>query len=122
MGEPRIAMNKFQAVFLGVCAGILGAFPAVWLVSQVYRFPGLVGVLERDSRLSEVAFTVIILGVFLGGFPLLSLLGGLAGATIHAALARNVWAITACTVLATLCIDLVVAVLFAVLYWRWRDA
>ena len=109
-------MSKFHAVLLGVCAGILGAFPAVWLVSQRHRFPGAIGYLEKDSGLFSVVFSVILLGILYGGFPLLGLLGGLAGATIHAALAPRVWAIAICTVLATLTMDLVVAVLVAV-WW-----
>jgi hypothetical protein len=101
-------MSKFNAIMMGVCSAIFGAFPSVWLVAAVHRFPApMGGVLHGTGDLGNVIVTVVIYGL-LGGFPLLGVLGGLAGAMAHDMLYPDDGAITRRILLSVLGIDLVV--------------
>lgn len=102
-------MSKFNAVMMGACTFAFGTFPAVWLVTAVYRFPApMGGSLNGSSSWTSVVITVVIYGL-LGGFPLLGAIGGVAGAMAHDALFPDDGAITKRILLSALITDLVVA-------------
>lgn len=108
-------MSKLNAVMMGACTFAFGAFPAVWLVAAVYRFPApMGGTLKGADDLMSVIVTVTIYGV-LGGFPLLGLMGAIAGGLAHDAHFPNDGAMTKWILVSAIFTDLAVAALVSLI-------
>lgn len=108
-----------KAIATGALVAIVGLFPAAALVALVYGFP--IPFDGRRSGIDAVApsfFAVLYYGVF-GGFAVMWILGGLAGAlavrlTRHDQAARGAW-VAGLALAAALIAVLVAAVLDDVL-------
>jgi hypothetical protein len=69
-----------KCILLGAGITVVMAFPVAGLLALVYRFPvPFAGYVSGFSAVGYAMVGVVIYGL-LGGFPLLALLGGLAGA------------------------------------------
>lgn len=102
-----------KGMLLGILLAIVMAFPIAGVLALVYRFPvPFAGYVSGVSALGHVMFAVLAYGVGLGGFPLLAVLGGLAGGTVARGKDKLPWK---WIMLSCLLIDLVVLFVLAIL-------
>lgn len=108
-------MSKTNAVMIGVACGIFAAFPCAWLVAAFSRFPMPMGGYAHGSDGLGIIIAVVMYGALWGGFLLLGLLGGIAGAVAHRLHFPDDFAITWMTILTAVLIDLLIAAAMAIM-------
>jgi hypothetical protein len=71
-----------KGILLGALMAVVLAFPVAGVLALVYRFPvPFAGYLSGVSAMGSAMGGLVFYGLF-GGFPLLAVLGGLAGAIV----------------------------------------